>query len=109
MWYAHPSRVATQAPADAMLQLEHADAVAEEGCRDCELMRRGVLKPHGRRRRGVYKGLETLNYLKRMLDQSDNDWPEVRRNVSKSRQVSIRMRKLLWRKEAEPRVSAMFY
>ena len=44
-----------------------------------------------------------------MLDRSDDDWPAVRRNVSKAHQVWIWLGKLLWREGADPLVSEMFY
>ena len=43
------------------------------------------------------------------MDQSDDDCPEVLRNVRKARRVWNRLGKLLRREGAEPRVSAMFY
>ena len=39
------------------------------------------------------EGVEVIKYLRRMLDRSDNDWPEVLRNIRKSRQVWERMGK----------------
>ena len=54
-------------------------------------------------------GLDTLKYLGRMLDRSDDNWPAVRRNFGKAPQVWIRIRKLLRRERENPRVSEMFY
>ena len=53
--------------------------------------------------------METFKYLGRILYQSYNDWPEVRRNAGKARLVWSRLGKLLRREGADPRVSAMFY
>ena len=33
------------------------------------------------------EGVETFKYIGRMLDWSEEDWPAVRRNVGKARQV----------------------
>ena len=46
--------------------------------------------------------VENFKYLGRMLDQSDNDWPEVRQNVGKACQVWSRIGKLLRREGVEP-------
>ena len=32
------------------------------------------------------EGVEVIKYLRRLLERSDNDWPEVLRNIQKSRQ-----------------------
>ena len=50
-----------------------------------------------------------LNYLGRTLDQTDNAWPELRRNMMRKRSVWKRLRTMIQREEADPRVSAMFY
>ena len=55
------------------------------------------------------EGAETFKYLGRMLEQSDEDWPEVRKNVDKACQVWSQLGKLLRREGAELQVSAMFY
>ena len=44
-----------------------------------------------------------------MLDRSDKDWPEVRRNIRKARRFWSRMGKLIRREGADPRVSEIFY
>ena len=54
-------------------------------------------------------GVEIFNYLGRMIDRSDDDWPAVDHNVIKALQVWIWIGKMIWRKEAYPLVSEMFY
>ena len=44
--YVHAGKSATQAPADEAVRTEHKDAVAEEGCRNRELMQGGDVQPH---------------------------------------------------------------
>ena len=46
--------MAYQEPEDAEMLKEHADAVVEEGRRDCDPMRGGVLQPHGEILGGIY-------------------------------------------------------
>ena len=53
--------------------------------------------------------METFKYLGLVLDRSDDNWPEVRRNVEKARQVWIWIGKLLRREGSDLRVSEMFY
>ena len=53
--------------------------------------------------------METFNYLGRILDRSDNNWPAVYLNVSKARQIWSQIGKLLRREGLDPRVSEMFY
>ena len=55
------------------------------------------------------KGVETFKYLGRILDLSDEDWPEDLQNLGKARRVWNRLGKILKREGAEPRVYAMFY
>ena len=55
------------------------------------------------------EGVETFEYLGRILERSDDDCPEVLWNFGKARRVWNRMGKLLRREGAEPRVSAIFY
>ena len=57
----------------------------------------------------LIEGVETFNYLGRMIDWSDNDWSAVFRNSSKARQVCRRIGKILRRERAELFVSSMFY
>ena len=52
---------------------------------------------------------ERINGLGRLLGRSDNDWPTVLHNISKSRQVWGHLGKLLLREEPEPTVSETFY
>ena len=44
-----------------------------------------------------------------MLDHSDDNWPAVRRNVGKARQVLIRLGKILRLEGGYLQVSEMFY
>ena len=55
------------------------------------------------------EGVETFKYLGRILNQSDDDWPDVIWNFGKARRVWNRLGKLLLREGAEPRVSTIFY
>ena len=56
VWHSHASGAADQAPDDATVQTEHLYTLAEEGRRDREPMRGGVLQTHRRIRGGVYRG-----------------------------------------------------
>ena len=56
MWYAHDRGLDNQAPAGAMVRLEHAYVVAEGGRSNCKLMCVDVLQPHGIIRGGLYRG-----------------------------------------------------
>ena len=51
----------------------------------------------------------TFRYLERPLDQTDDDWTAVRRNIMRARSVWGRLGTLLRREEGEPRVSAIIY
>ena len=53
--------------------------------------------------------MDTFKSLARMLDWSDNNWPDILGNVGKARRVWIWLGKLLWREGADPRVSAILY
>ena len=55
------------------------------------------------------EGVGRFKYLGRLLDWSDDNWPEVLCNISKERQLWVRLGKILWRKGAEPTVSEKFY
>ena len=50
-----------------------------------------------------------FKYLRRLLDRLDDDCTAVLRIIWKALQVWVRLRKLLWREEVEPEVSAKFY
>ena len=54
-------------------------------------------------------GMENFKYLGITLDQTYDDWPVVRLNIMRARLVWGRMRTLLRREGADPRVSEMFY
>ena len=50
-----------------------------------------------------------FKYLGRMMDRSDDNWPEVLQNIRKARQVWGWLGKMLQREGAEPNVSEKFY
>ena len=43
------------------------------------------------------------------MDQTENNWPEIRRNTKQARMVWGRLGKLLRREGANPRLAEMFY
>ena len=49
-----------------------------------------------------------FQYLGRVILAADNDWPEVARNLSRARAVQKRMKGILSREGAEPRMSGLF-
>ena len=51
----------------------------------------------------------SFNYLGKILDRSEDNWPAVLRNVGKDCRVSNRLGKMLRWEGADPRVSAMLY
>ena len=51
----------------------------------------------------------TLQYMGRPLDQMDDNFPAVRRNIMRTRSVLGRLGTLLRREGSESRVAAMFY
>ena len=57
----------------------------------------------------MVEGVATFRYLGRPLDQTDDDWPVVRRNIMHVRLVWGRLGTLLQQEGADPRVAAMFY
>ena len=57
----------------------------------------------------VLRGVDSSNYLGRVLHRSDEDWPAFRRNIWRARQVWGRLGKLLRREVADPIVSENFY
>ena len=54
-------------------------------------------------------GVGRLKKPGRLLDWSDDDWPEILHNISKARQVWGRLGKILWREGVEPTVLEKFY
>ena len=50
-----------------------------------------------------------FKYLGRTIDQTDDDWPGVRRNIIRARLVWGGLGTLLEREGVGPRVSEMFY
>ena len=55
------------------------------------------------------EGVAKFRYLGRTLDQTDDDCPAVRRNIMRASSVWGRLRTLLLREGAEPRVLEIFY
>ena len=55
------------------------------------------------------EGVATFRYMGRTLDQTDNHWPAVRRNIVRARSVCVRLGTLLRREGAYPRVAEIFY
>ena len=55
------------------------------------------------------ENVTTFRYLGRPLDQTDDDWPSVQRNIMRTRSVWGILGILLQHEGAEPRVSAIFY
>ena len=53
--------------------------------------------------------MEIFQYLGRTLDQTDDDWPEVIRNIMLARSVLGRLVTLLRYKGEDPRVSENVY
>ena len=43
------------------------------------------------------EGLGRFKYIGRLLDWSDDNWPEVLRNIRKARQVQGRLGGIIWR------------
>ena len=73
-------------------------------------MRRDGIQPEiGRGGGALVEVVSTFKYLRRPLDQKDNDWPEIRKNIKLERTVWERLRKLLRLKFVDPRVALMFY
>ena len=57
----------------------------------------------------MVEGVENFKYLGGTLDQTDNDWPVVRKNIMRKSLVWGRLGTLLRQEGAEPKVSTMFY
>ena len=53
--------------------------------------------------------VENFKYMGRSLEQTDNDWPDVRRNLMRAWRVWGRLGKMLRREGADPKVAAMVY
>ena len=53
--------------------------------------------------------MDSFNYLGRVLHRTDEEWPAVRWNIGRARQVWGSLGKLLSREGADPIVSANFY
>ena len=57
----------------------------------------------------ILEVVDYFNYLGRILHRTDEDWPEVRRNIGRARQVWGRLGKLLRREGEYPIVAEKFY
>ena len=57
----------------------------------------------------LVEGVANFKYLGSPLDQTDNDWPEMRRNTKGERTVWRSLGEMLRRKGGDPRVAAMLY
>ena len=55
------------------------------------------------------EGVANLKYMGQTLDQTDDDWPVVMRNIMRPISVWGNLWALLRRGGADPRVSEMFY
>ena len=55
------------------------------------------------------EGVVRLKNIGRLMERSDNDYPEVLQNIRKARQVWGRLGKILWREGADPIVLEKFY
>ena len=53
--------------------------------------------------------MATFWYLRSSLDQTDDDWPAVQRNIMRVSSIWGRLGTLLRREGVEPRVEEMFY
>ena len=54
-------------------------------------------------------GVDVFKYLGWPMDQSDDNWPHVRRNIRKARQIWGWLRELLRQEVADLILSATFY
>ena len=57
----------------------------------------------------MVEGVVTLKYLGRTLDQTDDDWSVVRRNITRTRSVWGRLGTIMRREGVVPNVFAVFY
>ena len=89
-----------------MVQSEYTDEVAEQRCGYSGKVHGDDLQDG---RAECFEGVDSFNYLGRVLHQTENDWPEVLRNIRRARQVWGRLGKLLRREGAELIISAKFY
>ena len=53
--------------------------------------------------------MSTFKYLGRPLDQTDDNWPAVRWNITRLGKVRERLGEFLRREGEDPRVTEMFY
>ena len=58
---------------------------------------------------GYFEGMGSFKYLVWVLYRSEEDWPEVRRNIWRAIQIWGRLGKFLSREGADPLVSEKFY
>ena len=57
----------------------------------------------------MLEGVSIFRYLGRTLDQTDDDCPELRRNIMRARLVWGRLGTMLRQEGVDPRVAEMFY
>ena len=57
----------------------------------------------------LVEGMSTFKYLGRPLDQTDDNWPAVRWNITRLGKVRERLGEFLRREGEDPRVTEMFY
>ena len=56
-----------------------------------------------------FEEVDSFKYLGHVLHRADEDWPAVRRNIGRARQVWGQLGKFMWRERADPIFSAKFY
>ena len=79
--------------------------VAEEEHRDREPMCGGDFQSPGADKADCIEGMGMFKYFWSLLDQLEDDWLEVLRNIRKSRQVWGRLQKILRREGEETFIS----
>ena len=74
-----------------------------ERCGDMEF------RLYGREGDALVEVVANFKYLVRPLDQTDDDCPEVRRNIKKGRRVWGGLEKFLIMERVDPKVVTIFY
>ena len=57
----------------------------------------------------LVEGVANFKYLGRVLEQTYDGWPDIRRNIKRARAVWGRLVNLLRMERVDPRVAEMFY
>ena len=91
---------------DTERRLQQIDMEMVDRCVEMEFSMDGEDGEYGDKR---VEGVGTFRYLRRTLDQTDDDWPEVRRNIMNERLVWGKQGILLWRKGADLSMAEIFY